>query len=29
MYADDTKVYREIDYDTDVYILQEDLRKMS
>ena len=29
MYADDTKVYREIDSDTDVQILQEDLRIMS
>ena len=29
MYADDTKVYREIDSDTDVQTLQEDLRIMS
>ena len=29
MYADDTKVYREIDSDTDVHTLQEDLRIMS
>ena len=29
MYADDTKVYREIDSDTDVQSLQEDLRIMS
>ena len=29
MYADDTKVYREIDSHTDVQTLQEDLRIMS
>ena len=29
MYADDTKVCREIDSDTDVQTLQEDLRIMS
>ena len=29
MYADDTKVYGEIDSDTDVQTLQEDLRIMS
>ena len=29
MYADDTKVYREINSDTDVQALQEDLRIMS
>ena len=29
MYADDTRVYREIDSDTDVQTLQEDLRIMS
>ena len=29
MYSDDTKVYREIDSDTDVQILQEDVRIMS
>ena len=29
MYADDTKVYRKIDADTDVQTLQEDLRIMS